>query len=271
MVLKTWRDFGALDGTMLLFGGPYSNLQATEAMIAEAARRGVPASHAICTGDVVAYCGSPVETIRAVRDWGCAVIAGNCEAQLAAGAADCGCGFEEGTVCDALSAEWFAFASARICGDDRAWMGAAPDGAVFSHRGRRFAAIHGGATDVSRFIWPGDRMAMKQEIAAIESEVGRVDGVIAGHCGVAFCEDVDGTLWINAGVIGMPPHDGTPDAAFAILDGEATLHRLAYDAAGAAAAMAGRASPYRDALLSGWWPSEDVLPGRLRRKNREAA
>src|SRR5262249_6191085 len=45
----------------------------------------------------------PEETVSVLRDWGCHVIAGNCEEQLAAGGADCGCGFPEGSACDRLS------------------------------------------------------------------------------------------------------------------------------------------------------------------------
>ena len=29
--------------------------------------------------DVVAYCAEPVETVALIRDWGCAVVMGNCE------------------------------------------------------------------------------------------------------------------------------------------------------------------------------------------------
>ena len=43
-----------LDGPALIFGGPYSNLQATAAVLAEAARLGIPAAHIICTGDLIA-------------------------------------------------------------------------------------------------------------------------------------------------------------------------------------------------------------------------
>jgi len=42
------------DGPALIFGGPYSNLQATEALLAEAAALGVPADRTVCTGDVAA-------------------------------------------------------------------------------------------------------------------------------------------------------------------------------------------------------------------------
>lgn len=53
------RDLGDLDGPVLVFGGPYSNLQATRALIARADQLGVPSQNLICTGDVVAYCGDP--------------------------------------------------------------------------------------------------------------------------------------------------------------------------------------------------------------------
>ena len=129
------HDLGALNGPVLVFGGPYSNQQALQALLAEAARRQVPAASMICTGDVVAYCGAPVETIGAIRAAGCAVVAGNCEVQLAAGALDCGCGFEDGSACDLLSAGWFAFASAHVGAPDRDWMGGLPDIATFDHCG----------------------------------------------------------------------------------------------------------------------------------------
>ena len=76
-------DFGHFEGPLVLCGGPYSNLQATEAMV-EAAR-GRPV---ICTGDVVAYCADPAATVRLVRASGWHVIAGNCEQQIAEGAED---------------------------------------------------------------------------------------------------------------------------------------------------------------------------------------
>ena len=45
----------SLHGPVLVFGGCYSNLQATEALLAEARRRGFSASQMICTGDMIAY------------------------------------------------------------------------------------------------------------------------------------------------------------------------------------------------------------------------
>ena len=261
-------DLGTLEGEVLLFGGPYSNLQAMEAVLIEAAARGIAADNVICTGDVVAYCAKPVETVDLVRESGIVVVAGNCEKQLAAGAMDCGCGFEEGTACDLLSAGWFAHADREIDAGDRAWMGALPDVVRFVHGGRRVAVIHGGMTDIARFVWSvSDAAVFVEEVSAVQALTGPVDTVVAGHSGIAFAREVAGVGWINAGVIGMPAHDGGQDTSFAILSERGVeFLPLRYDAAAAFADMqeAGLRQGYDRALLSGRWPSEDLLPDQLR-------
>lgn len=263
-----WIDLGVLDAPLLLFGGPYSNLHALEALLRVAQARGISGAQMICTGDVVAYGAAPARTVAAIRAAGCTVIAGNVERQLAAGADGCGCGFAPGSTCDRLSAGWFTHADAAISGADRDWMAQLPDGVTFLHHGSRYAVIHGGAGDVARFVWPGcDEEVFAQEIALITDAAGPIDAVVAGHCGVPFIRDVAGARWINAGVIGMPPHDGRPATRYALLDGgQASLHALEYDHVAAQAAMtrAGLTQGYDAALVSGYWPSEDVLPPDLR-------
>ncbi|MBO9401914.1 metallophosphoesterase family protein [Shimia sp. R9_3] len=262
------QDLGRLDGPVLVFGGPYSNLQATEAVLKEAKVRGISGRNLICTGDVVAYCGQPAETVAAVRDSGAVVVAGNCELQLASGAADCGCGFEEGTVCDLLSAGWYGFAAQQVDDAARGWMAALPEIVCFELAGQRVAVIHGGVTDVARFLWStSPEAAFAEEIAALKDKVGPVDVVLAGHCGIPFERQIGTVRWINAGVIGMPPHDGRQSTRFAIFDGQALkICGLAYDAGQAFAIMqeAALTQGYHEGLVSGYWPSEDVLPEDLR-------
>lgn len=254
---------------MLLFGGPYSNLQALEALLGQARARRIAPGHMICTGDVVAYCGDPCATVDAVRQAGIALVAGNCEKQLASGALDCGCGFEQGTTCDLLSAGWFAFANRQIGQAERAWMGDAPDIISFSQAGLRYGVIHGGVADIARFVWETSPEAVfASEWAAVENRIGPVDRIIAGHSGLPFVKETAHGAWINAGVIGMPPHDGCADTRFAVLDqGAVVFETLRYDVNGAVAAMqrAGLTQGYHQALASGYWPSEDVLPPELRR------
>lgn len=262
------RDLGVIDGALLLFGGPYSNLQAMQALIGIAQECGISGRAMICTGDVVAYAGDPAPTVALVRESGATVVAGNCERQLAQGALDCGCGFEEGSACDLLSAGWYSVASAQIGPADWAWMAGCPDLVSFWHQGARYAVIHGGVSDIARFIWSSTAQTVfEQEWALIEERIGPVDHVIAGHSGLPFIRQFEVGRWINPGVIGMPPHDGAQQTRYGVLDGgEVLIHRLSYDVDAAYAAMlrAGLGQGYHTALRSGYWPSEDVLPAALR-------
>ena len=148
-------------------------------------------------------------------------------------------------------------------------MAALPDVITVRHCGRRFAVIHGGVNDVARFLWPVSlEQCFAEEVTALQNLIGPIDGVISGHCGMAFARDVAGVAWINAGVIGMPPHDGRPQTRYALLSDQGVVfERLSYDVEGAINAMqaAQLAEPYARALGTGLWPSEDILPPELRR------
>ena len=65
-----------MDGPVLVFGGPYSNLEATEALLAAADRHGVPPERIICTGDIVAYGADAAATLALVRRAGIQAIMG---------------------------------------------------------------------------------------------------------------------------------------------------------------------------------------------------
>jgi predicted phosphodiesterase len=252
------------DGPLLVFGGPYSNLPATRAVLNEAARRGIPPRRVICTGDVVAYGADAAACCDLVMGSGIHVLMGNCEENLAAGEQDCGCGFEEGTACDLLSRAWYAHADRQVTAAHRTWMGACPRRMVVAlPDGRRLAVIHGGASDVSRFLFA----SAGDEVLGAEIMATGCDGVIAGHSGIPFARQVSAALWLNAGAIGMPADDGTPRAWFEMLTPQAASLRvevlpLSYDHAAAAEAMraAGLPEGYAAALGSGLWPSCDVLP-----------
>jgi len=255
------------DRTWLLFGGPYGNLQATQALLAEAGRLGIPPDRMLCTGDLVAYCGNPVETIDLIRDSGIAVVGGNCDEQLGASASDCGCGFEPDSACARLSAAWYAFADSVVRPDQRRWLASLPGRIDLQIGGRSLAAIHGSAHSINSFIFAGTPEGEKRR--SLDALGG--DGVIGGHSGLPFTQLLGGRLWHNPGVIGMPANDGTPRVWFSLASeteaGLAIAHRaLPYDHEGAQAAMrsAGLPESYRKALATGLWPSLDVLPDRER-------
>jgi predicted phosphodiesterase len=247
---------------LLVFGGPYSNLEATRAMQNEANNLGIPANRVICTGDIVAYCADPEATVDLIRDWGIHVIAGNCEQQLAAGGADCGCGFEEGSTCDLLAKGWYPYANARISDASRTWMRELPDTLRFTYGGASIAVVHGGVAQTNKFIFASET----GELAA-EHKAAGADVVIAGHAGLPFIASTTGGVWFNPGVIGMPANDGTAEVWYGLISAttrglQFETRRLAYDHRSAAAALrrSGHANSYARTLLTGTWPSLDILP-----------
>ncbi len=258
---------------LLIFGGPYSNLQATEALLQYASENHIPVGNILCTGDLIAYCASPEETVNRIRDAGIAVVMGNCEESIGNDADDCGCGFDEGSACDLLSAAWYNFSRPRVSDNNKAWMRRLPEQIDFIYQGTRFSAIHGGAEQINQFIFPSDSNAEKQQqMARLECDI-----VLSGHSGIPFGNQTDSGLWLNAGVIGMPANDGTPDGWFMVIKPEAGMlkiewQRLPYDYQAAAESMSenGLKNGYQQALSSGLWPSLDVLPEAEKQQTGQA-
>ena len=257
------RDLGTIEGPVLIFGGPYSNLEATWTLLAEAERLGIETRNMICTGDTVAYGADPEETVAILRRRGIATVLGNVEEQLGAEAADCGCGFAAGTICDRLSAAWYGYTAARLDRDAKAWMAALTCMIRFTLGRRRFAVVHGAPSRINRFVFAS---AADHDLAA-EIALSGAEAVIGGHCGLPFTRSIGDKLWHNVGVIGMPANDGTPRTWFSplALDGtriRLTRHPLTYDHGRAAEKMreAGLPAEYWQALGSGLWDNDEILP-----------
>lgn len=261
--MSTVKQLGELRGPLLIFGGPYSNLQATQAMKAVAEDLGIPAQNAFCTGDIVAYCGEPFETVELIRDWGVQVVMGNCEESLVSEAPDCGCGFEAGTTCSLLSVGWYRYAQGQVTAEQKQWMQRLPSRIDLSLAGRSIALVHGGVSQINQFFFP----STAEKVKAQELALAKVDVVVGGHSGIPFGDKVGDGAWLNSGVLGMPANDATADGWYLILEEEnaalkARWHRLAYDAPKASQVMkdVGLCGDYQEALLTGLWPSMDILP-----------
>ena len=137
-----------------------------------------------------------------------------------------------------------------------------PKSLGFTVGGLRFRVVHGGVDVINRFLFRSGRAAIAAELARAGSDI-----VIAGHCGIPFIARAGGRVWFNPGVIGMPANDGTTDTRFGLIEAgrdhlTLSTHRLAYDHASAAAAMRrwGHTDGYARSLITGLWPSLDVLP-----------
>ncbi|MFC1779202.1 metallophosphoesterase family protein [Thermodesulfobacteriota bacterium] len=275
MNLPRIQNLGVLEGPLLVFGGPYSNLAATRALRDVAVKLAIPPQRIICTGDLVAYCAEPEETVNLIREWGVHVVLGNCEESFAERALDCGCGFEAGSPCSVLSDQWFRYADARISEGNRLWMGQLPVSLTFQLSSQRFSCVHGAVESINKFLFASTSEAEKAAELSLLSQ--GIDGLITGHCGIPFGQIIEGRAWLNAGVIGLPANDGTADGWYLVIDHvdhiiKCEWHRLSYPSEQTRQTMldAGLVNGYADTLISGLWPSEDVLPVE-EKKNRGKA
>ncbi len=261
-----FKQLGSLPQRVLIFGGPYSNLAATEAMRRRAGELGFEPEQVICTGDLVAYCAEPEATLDLVRDWGIHVVMGNCEEALAFGEADCGCGFDEGSSCSTLAVTWYQYADSRVSPPQRRWMQTLPRQIGFELGGKSFAAVHGSLAQINEFVFASGDAAYK---SAQIAEAG-VDAIVGGHSGIPFGQRLGNGLWLNAGVIGMPANDGGAYGWYMTIEPDADgieigWHRLDYDFRRShETTLAAGMTEYGNALLDGLWPSMDILPAAER-------
>jgi len=259
-------DLGNIDSRLLIFGGPYSNLTATQAMQARAEALGITPEQIICTGDLVAYCGEPCETVELIRAWGVHVLMGNCEQSLGFEQADCGCGFDQEGVCSLLSIDWYRYADQMIYPELREWMKTLPKSFTFRFKGSSVRVVHGSVSSINQFIFASSPEAIK----STQIHEAGTDVVIGGHSGIPFGQKLGQKSWLNAGVIGMPANDGTADGWYMLLEAQAegfnvTWQRLAYDARLASRTTRAAGMPaYAKTLTSGLWPGMDMLPATER-------
>ncbi len=257
------KDLGEIDGPLLICGGAYSNFEALTAFFVLADKLGIPSQQIIHTGDAIAYCANPRETTELLAEKNVHVIQGNVEDCLAKRAPNCGCGFDEGSTCDALSQRWFAYADALVCSDLRSYMRALPHQLTFKLSGYTFRVVHGGVKANNTFFYPSSNAVIyKEEFAA-----ARADIIIGGHSGLPFTRTIGKRIWHNSGALGLPANDGTPRVwCSCLLPGKTDIHfihhALDYDYETARQKMLRAKLPegYADALATGLWPSLENLP-----------
>ena len=242
-----------------VFGGAYGNLQATQAVLKKAKELGFSPSQIIFTGDMIAYCAKPVETIELIKSSVDHIIMGNCEEAISKGSNDCGCGFEEGSECSILSNQWYDFCLSNIDQATAKWMGTLPIELTFKIAGLSFLATHATPNSINEFIFPSD--------AIVDADMRDVDGYIVGHSGIPQIALPNGKPWINSGASGMPANDGTPRVWYATITSEndtltIETHAIEYDYQAAQKDMrdAGLDNGYMTCLETGIWPSDDILP-----------
>lgn len=261
------RALGEFGDELLICGGAYGNLEALEALLARARALGIPPGRIIHTGDAAAYAADGAAVAARLAASGVHCLQGNVEQQLAEDGDDCGCGFAEGSSCDALSASWYGHARATVPAELRAWMGQLPLTMSFTLQGKSFLVVHGAVRRINRFMFAShDEARFQRELARTHCQ-----GVIAGHSGLPFTRSLGGRVWHNSGALGLPANDGTPLVWYSVLapvEYGIMISQLPLDYPYRRAMdkmrQADLAPAYAEALQSGLWPSHDVLPAAER-------
>ena len=248
---------------LLVFGGVYSNLQALEALIKVAEQHNISPDNCICTGDIIGYCAQPKETLDTFKKWGCQSISGNVEVQLSEGEPHCGCDFKAGSRCDSFSQLWYPFAQQQLEPKHITFLKSLPDSIRFEFAGQTCSVVHGSHFNISEFIFKSTPWSIKApNFKATNSSV-----ILAGHCGLPFYHQTNNLLWLNAGVIGMPANDGSPQVWYAILEdinGQLAYkhYNLDYDFRTTSALMKQQNLPeeYARTIITGIWDNTEILP-----------
>ena len=266
-------DLGTFTKPVLICGGAYGNLQALEALAELQHSLAISDACVIHSGDAVAYCADTEASVQfmAARRWH--AISGNVEEQIARGGADCGCGYEQGSACDAASVRWYAHALATLSSASRQWMTALPAHLTFSIGDISARVMHGSVRQTNRFMFD----SLSDAEFAHELDEAGVDLVIAGHASIPFTRIIGTRCWHNSGALGMPANDGTSRVWASVLRPEPgglsiTHHAIEFDAQTAADRIRAENLPagYADGLETGLWPSLDVLPNRERATTGQA-
>jgi putative phosphoesterase len=172
----------------------------------------------ICVGDLVDYGPEPGPCINWVRKHAAYCVRGNHDHGVAQGVQVQGAaGFRF------LTATTRPLSMAAIDSDQRRYLAELPTSRMFTLRGKRFLVVHATPRDPMDEYAPADVSFWALRIAKLH-----VDYVIAGHTHQPYTLQVNGTLVINPGSVGLS-RDGNPRAAYAVIDNDnVQLKRVDY-------------------------------------------
>jgi putative phosphoesterase len=172
----------------------------------------------LCLGDLVDYGPDPVACVRWAMDHATYAIRGNHDHGVAQGIPVNGeVGFRY------LTQVSRPFMWELLGPDERRYLLQLPVTQRVTLEGRRFLMVHATPRD------PLDEYLLRDpEIWARRVHNADADIVCVGHSHMQFNLEVDGTVVLNPGSVGLP-RDGDPRAAYAIIDGNRIeLKRITY-------------------------------------------
>ena len=253
-----------------VFGGIYNNALALEATLADARRRDVEA--AFCLGDMGGFGPHPDRVFPLLRDGGVHAIQGNYDESLAAGRADCGCGYTDPRD-NHYARISYEYTFAKTSADNKRWLASLPLARRIKLGPYRVLMAHGSPRQINEFLWESTTPSGLLRSLLREHET---DVVLCTHTGIKWHRALpDDRHAVNVGVIGRPENDGTPRVWYTVLTAGPELAvdfvPVDYDHEGLARQMEaeGLPSEFAETIRSGWWTTcLENLPSRERSRGR---
>ena len=172
----------------------------------------------VCAGDLVDYGPEPGPCIDWVRANAAHCVRGNHDHGVAQDVELQGVGgFRY------LTAVTRPLSVAAVTPEQRRYLADLPTSRMFTLAGKRFLMVHATPRDPMDEYAPADLNFWKPRLAGLN-----VDYLLVGHTHQPYTLQVNGTLVVNPGSVGLS-RDGDPRAAYAIIDGdEVQLKRIEY-------------------------------------------
>jgi putative phosphoesterase len=213
-----------------IFSDIHGNLQALEAVLADIAAQKPDAVY--CLGDLVGYGAAPNEVTERIQRNGFPTVMGNYDDGVGFERDECGCAYREEHE-RLLGDRSLAWTKAHTTRQNKAFLRTLANEIRFEADGRRMLLVHGSPRKMNEYLFEDRPISSFQRLAASSN----ADVIVFGHTHKPYVKDVDGVLFVNDGSVGKPK-DGDWRACYLILEnGAATLRRVAYDVAAAAAAI----------------------------------
>jgi diadenosine tetraphosphatase ApaH/serine/threonine PP2A family protein phosphatase len=254
-----------------VLGGVYANAEALAAVLADARRRDPEA--VFCLGDLGGFGPHPDRVFSLLREHDVRVVRGNYDEAVAAGAADCNCGYSDPRD-NHYARISYAYTIAHTSAANRAWLGTLPGHRRVRLGPHRVLMCHGSPRRINEFLWESTTPdgLLRRLLAEHEADV-----LLCTHTGLKWRRALDGGAAhaVNVGAVGRPENDGTPAVWYALLtadpDVDVQFVRVAYDHESVARAIEAEGLPpeFAETLRTGWWTTcLENLPARERARGR---
>ena len=253
-----------------VFGGVYANAEALGAVLADA--RGRDAEAVFCLGDLGGFGPHPDRVFPLLREHGVRVVRGNYDEAVAAGAADCNCGYTDPRD-NHYARISYAYTVAHTSAAHRAWLATLPGHRRVVLGPHRVLMCHGSPRRINEFLWESTTPDGLLRRWLVEHGA---DVLLCTHTGLKWRRALDkGQHAVNVGVIGRPENDGSTNVWYTILtagdDLQVEFVPVHYDYERLALDMEQEGLPpeFIETIRTGWWTTcMEILPAKERGRGK---